>query len=96
MNRFKEGNFCYFQNMTMMTTPEDFLSSDELLLIVTPVLGGLGFLFLSLVILYFMATAVKSRRSLHGTYSPQKQEIQAPRFEMMDLMLKHPPQERLI
>ena len=80
--------------MTMMTTPEDF--GDELLLIVTPVLGGLGFLFLSLVILYFMATAVKNRRSLHGTYSPQKQEIQAPRFEMMDLMLKHPPQERLI
>ena len=37
----------------------------------------------------------RRKRSLHGTYNPQKQELAAPRLEL-DYMLKLPAEERLI
>jgi len=46
----------------------------------------------------FVVMMVRKKRSLHGTYNPQKQEYgNGPRFEMTDLdMLKKPAEERLI
>ena len=38
----------------------------------------------------------KKKRSLYGTYSPQKHEHNAPRVEHIELKLKIPPEERLI
>jgi len=40
---------------------------------------------------------VRKKRSLHGTYNPQKQEINGHRFEMTEMdVLKKPNEERLI
>ena len=38
----------------------------------------------------------KKKRSLYGTYSPQKQEHTAPRLELAEMKFKIPPEERLI
>ena len=67
-----------------------------LLTILTPVVGGL--LVLGIGCLMFVVMMVRKKRSLHGTYNPQKQEYgNGPRFEMTDLdMLKKPAEERLI
>ena len=69
----------------------------DLVLIVAPVVGGVVIIALIFVGFVICVTAVKKKRSLHGTYSPQKQEFgNAPRFEMTDFMFKIPPEERLI
>jgi len=40
---------------------------------------------------------VRKKRSLHGTYNPQKQEINGHRFEMTEMdVFKKPNEERLI
>ena len=49
----------------------------------------------ALIGLIIFASMMKKQRSLHGTYSPQKQEFNAPRIEMTE-MFKVPPNERLI
>jgi hypothetical protein len=51
----------------------------------------------SVLVLVFVMQA-KKKRSLYGTYSPQKQEHQGatPKFELAELKLKLPPEERLI
>jgi hypothetical protein len=66
----------------------------ELVLIVGPVAGGM--LFVAFVGLVIFASMVRKKRSLHGTYSPQKQEYNAPRLELSEMMFKLPPEERLI
>lgn len=66
----------------------------ELILIVGPVAGGM--IFVAIVGLAIFASMVKKKRSLHGTYSPQKQEYNAPRLELTEMMFKIPPEERLI
>lgn len=74
-----------------------FGSQQDLVLFVAPVVGGI--LFVALIGMGFVIciSAVKKKRSLHGTYSPQKQEFNAPRFEMTDMsVFKLPPEERLI
>ena len=82
------------QTDSTSTEEVSFNLQRELLLIVAPVVGGL--LLVALISLLCLASMVKKKRSLHGTYSPQKQEIQAPRFELTEMVFKVPPQERLI
>lgn len=68
---------------------------DESLLafVVAPVAGGM--LFVALVGLLVFLNMARRKRSQHGTYNPQKQEMAAPRLEL-DYMLKLPAEERLI
>lgn len=68
---------------------------DESLLafVVAPIAGGM--LFVALVGLMVFLNMARRKRSLHGTYNPQKQELAAPRLEL-DYMLKLPAEERLI
>lgn len=51
-------------------------------------LGGIG-----LVVACMLA---RSKRATRGTYSPSGQEYRNPRLEMLDSVLKPPPEERLI
>ena len=62
-------------------------------LIVAPVASCM--LFVAMVGLVVFANMARSKRSQHGTYNPQKQEIMAPRMEL-NYMLKPPIEERLI
>ena len=64
-----------------------------LVLVVAPLAGGL--LGVAMVGLLLFLSMARKKRSLNGTYSPQKQELQAPRLEL-DFMLKPPAEERLI
>ncbi len=73
---------------------EVLLFPEGLLKIVVPVVCGL--LAVGLLSFCLLAGSVRKKRSLHGTYSPQKQEINAPRFELTEMMFKIPPEERLI
>lgn len=68
-------------------------NGDWLLLVVAPLAGGL--LFVSVVGLVVFVSLARKKRSLNGTYSPQKQELQAPRLEL-DYIMKPPNEERLI
>lgn len=68
-------------------------SDDYLLLIVAPLAAGL--IFVSVVGLVVFVSIARKRRSEHGSYNPQKLEMQAPRLEL-DLMMKPPNEERLI
>jgi len=52
-------------------------------------------LLLAVAVLVFVMQA-KKKRSLYGTYSPWKNEKNAPRMENIELKLKIPPEERLI
>ena len=66
-----------------------------LLNIVAPVVAGL--LVLGIGCLMCLVIMVRKKRSLHGTYNPQKQEINAPRFELTEMdVFKKPAEERLI
>lgn len=57
----------------------------------------IGILCITLITLAVCLTNVRQKRSLHGTYNPQKQEIYNTRFEMKELpTMKLPPEERLI
>jgi protein crumbs len=68
---------------------------DGLLKIVAPVVAGL--LVLGLGCLVCLVIMVRKKRSGHGTYNPQKQEINGHRFEMTEMeVLKMPNEERLI
>ena len=74
--------------------PRDAGLDDELTsLIIAPVAGGM--LFVALVGLVVFFNMARKKRSQHGTYNPQKQEIMAPRMEL-NYMLKPPIEERLI
>jgi len=68
--------------------PDDWVIS-----VVGPVAGGL--FFISCVGFCIFISMARKKRSLHGTYSPQKQELHAPRLEL-DYILKPPAEERLI
>ena len=71
---------------------------QDLVLIVAPVIGGVLVVAVMFVGFVICVATVKKKRSLHGTYSPQKQEFSAPRFEMTDMsnVFKLPAEERLI
>ena len=60
----------------------------------SPILGGM--LFFALVGILIFVSMAKKKRSLYGTYSPQKQEFNAPRLELHQMKMKLPPEERLI
>jgi len=62
--------------------------------LVAPLVGGM--LFLSAVGLLVFLNMARQKRSQHGSYNPQKQEMVAPRHLELDYMLKKPPEERLI
>ena len=68
-------------------------SGDWLLMVVAPLAGGL--MFVAVVGLLVFVSLARKKRSLNGTYSPQKLELQAPRLEL-DFMMKPPNEERLI
>jgi len=74
--------------------PDPVLHDDDwMALIIAPVAGGM--LFVALVGMVVFVNMARKKRSLHGTYNPQKQELAAPRLEL-DYMLKPPNEERLI
>jgi hypothetical protein len=62
-------------------------------MIIGPAAVGLLVVFLIGIAAFF--SVARKKRSLHGTYSPQKQEFNAPRLELAN-MTKIPPVERLI
>ena len=66
---------------------------DYILLIVAPLAAGL--IFVSVLGLMVFVSIARKRRSEHGTYNPQKLEMQAPRLEL-HMMMKPPNEERLI
>lgn len=69
------------------------MEETDALVIILPVMGGmLVILLVGAVALFTMA---RKKRSLYGTYNPQKAEYRAPRIEMNE-MFKMPPEERLI
>lgn len=67
---------------------------ESLLAFVAAPLAG-GMLFLCLVALLVFLNIARRKRSNHGSYNPQKQEMVSHRLEL-DNMLKLPPEERLI
>lgn len=84
--------FPFFQSFS--TEREQInLESKDLAMIIGPAAVGLVVVFL-IGIAAFCSVARK-KRSLHGTYSPQKQEFNAPRLELANMM-KIPTVERLI
>jgi len=68
-------------------------SSEELALIVGPIVGGMAFIAL-VGLLVFLVMARRKRKG-EGHYRPAKQEATSPRLQL-DNMLKIPPEERLI
>ena len=86
-----------FQKLTSMTPPIIEPIWEDTLTYVGIIVGPL--LFCLVVGLLVFASMMRKQRSLHGTYNPQKQEINAPRFELTDMSsstFKYPAQERLI
>ena len=65
-----------------------------LIYVIAPVVGGL--VFVALIVLIVLVMSAKKKRSLYGTYSPQKQEYNAPRMELAEMKMRIPPEERLI
>ncbi len=55
-----------------------------------------GMLAIALVGGIVFCAMVKKRYGDHGTYSPQKHELNNPKFEMKERMFEIPPEERLI
>ena len=82
----------YFQ-VWIPPHPDPVEHSDWMALIIAPVAGGM--LFVALVGMVVFVNMARKKRSLHGTYNPQKMELAAPRLEL-DYMLKPPNEERLI
>ncbi|TRY63548.1 hypothetical protein TCAL_08301 [Tigriopus californicus] len=74
--------------------PTNVGDARHLIYIGAPLVGI--FMFFALVALLVFVSMAKKKRSLYGTYSPQKQEFNAPRLELQELKLKLPPEERLI
>jgi len=68
-------------------------SSEELALIVGPIVGGMA--FIALVGLIVFLVMARRKRKGEGHYRPAKQELTSPRLQL-DNMLKIPPEERLI
>lgn len=62
--------------------------------LVVPIVGGV--LFVTLIAGIILVTVAKKKRSLHGKYNPQKQELNGHRIELHDLKMKLPAEERLI
>ena len=69
------------------------LEGKDLAMIIGPAAVGLVMVFFVGLMAFF--SVARKKRSLHGTYSPQKQEFNAPRLELSNLT-KIPPVERLI
>ena len=69
------------------------LEGKDLAMIIGPAAVGLVVVFFVGLMAFF--SVARKKRSLHGTYSPQKQEFNAPRLELSNLT-KIPPVERLI
>jgi len=70
-----------------------FSQSEELALIVGPIVGGMA--FIALVGLAVFLVMARRKRKGEGHYRPAKQELTSPRLQL-DNMLKIPPEERLI
>lgn len=68
-------------------------STEELALIVGPIIGGMAFIAL-VGLLVFLVMARRKRKG-EGHYRPAKQELTSPRLQL-DTVLKVPPEERLI
>ena len=87
-------SLCYFQVLHFpRDNPSPALDDEWTSLIIAPVAGGMLFVALIGVVVFF--NMARKKRSQHGTYNPQKQEIMAPRMEL-NYMLKPPNEERLI
>lgn len=81
------------KEQTLLDVEGNEIKGENIMVAVIPTIGGMFFVAtIGLVIFIFMA---RKKRSLHGTYSPQKEEFQAPILEMTEVF-KVPPHERLI
>ena len=74
--------------------------SSQVLHLLTPIVIGVIFVAFIGTFLVYIVSVARRKRSLQGTYSPQKQEKNGapPCYEMMQMdgFLKIPPEERLI
>lgn len=87
--------FLILNSFQIYSSERDFveIGGKDLAMIVGPAAVGLVVIFLIGFFAFF--SVARKKRSLHGTYSPQKQEFNAPRLELSN-MTKIPPVERLI
>ena len=88
-------NFYFLNIFQVYSSERDIVDIEvsDLAMIVGPAAVGLVLIFLIAFFAFF--SVARKKRSLHGTYSPQKQEFNAPRLELSNLT-KIPPVERLI
>lgn len=83
MYQYIKNNFFFSQSS----------KSEELALIVGPIVGGMA--FIALVGLLVFVVMARRKRKGEGHYRPAKQELTSPRLQL-DTVLKVPPEERLI
>ena len=69
-------------------------ASPALVYVLVPTTGA--FMFVALVAFLVFVSMAKKKRSLYGSYNPQKEEYNAPRLTDYEMKLKLPPEERLI
>ena len=91
--------FTYFQISNLEDIPVNDMSGQVQHLLTLMVIVVVVVAFIGTALVYFVSIA-RRKRSLQGTYSPQKQEKNGapPCYEMMQMdgFLKIPPEERLI
>jgi len=89
-------------NCTIKTSnPKDGIPandmSSQVLHLLTPIVIGVIFVAFIGTFLVYIVSVARRKRSLQGTYCPQKQEKKNPCYEMMQMDgIKIPPEERLI
>lgn len=70
------------------------IGEESFMVMLIPVIAG-AFIIVLLSLMIMLIVAAKRKRSLHGSYNPQKEEFQSPILEMTEIF-KEPPLERLI
>jgi len=85
----------------MTSNPKDGIPandmSSQVLHLLTPIVIGVIFVAFIGTFLVYIVSVARRKRSLQGTYCPQKQEKKNPCYEMMQMDgIKIPPEERLI
>ena len=88
--------FTYFQISNLEDIPVNDMSGQVQHLLTLMVIVIVVVAFIGTALVYFVSIA-RRKRSLQGTYCPQKQEKKNPCYEMMQMDgIKIPPEERLI
>ena len=91
----KNHFYLYFQTINDGIPANDM--SGQVLHLLTPIVIGVIFVAFIGTFLVYIVSVARRKRSLQGTYCPQKQEKKNPCYEMMQMDgIKIPPEERLI